>query len=367
MTQGYLYIIQDGDTIKSIGKKLALHDFEFVGYHNASCSPEEKIVKDRIPEHLEYLLLRSFPPNIQEEFRELVIERKRTLLSGTRLLLLPSKEPLYYGTNITIHNGEKQNAIKYTTKVLLIDRAQEGEYIFELSRTSKTFLNEEEVNDIAGELAIKAAKVLYPLQLIVDNTGKWIRIHNYKEIYDRWQKIKDAILKEYDGETVEQYLRLCERTLENEDVLFRSLSADLFLRAYFAGIYVDYSQAFSFTTEYGFPMLENANEVNYKTVQKLAKYLNRYDEILVQLDGGLNDARSKEDLKHGLPYPYYNSINNKSEKASGSFNAKYFLNSNSIIEYCYVCCSLELEKVKKVEVSIAQINEPSEYETVMEI
>ena len=49
---------------------------------------------------------------------------------------------------------------------------------FEIDRTSKLYLNEEEVNEIADLLAYRTSKVLYPLHISTDEHGQFEGVEN---------------------------------------------------------------------------------------------------------------------------------------------------------------------------------------------
>ena len=342
------YKIKEGDTLASISKLLGKPTLEVKNFHNIFCDHDNFIVLD-------------FPDNFKElfiypEYSEVDLNPipKVFFDGGSKLLFRPISKKTNFGVQYTMTSGEEINTIKFETSVYFKGKSQDNLNVFEIDRISKTFVNDEETSIIADELAEKVASVLYPLEIIVDENGKWQEVFNHEEIANRWPKIREKILEEYEGEWVENYLELSETSLLSQNNLTESLSKDWFLNAYFGGIYVNYNSKLICKKDENFPILPNISPANYEVKQKIEEYLDDYKLINIETIGVLSDVRSKSDFEGDFDFPYYSMLNPEEEKAVGKFRAKYFLKPNNHqIESMFLECSIDLEIPRKVEIVVS--------------
>ena len=341
------YRLKKGDTLSGVASILGKPVQEIKNFHNIFCEHEEVIVFD-FPETLQELFI--YPQYEDAELYNI----PRTPLDGSRLSLKPSEKSIDYGVMYTIHSGEEENTMKYEVRVSFLEKLEASAYLYRIERLSKTFINDDEANTIADELAEKAASVLYPLEVVVDENGKWQQVYNHHVILSRWEKVKDVILDEFEGEWVDKYLMFTERTLENEIGLNSSLSKDWFLNAYFSGVYANYTNQLKYESETLFNLLPSTTALSYKTEHKIEQYLDEDNLIAIEINGFLNDERCKADIEENNIMPYYSLLDPAEKKAEGKFRSKYFLNgSNKTIETLYVDCSIDLAVPKRVEIVVS--------------
>lgn len=342
------YTLKKGDTLKSISIILEKSSHEVKNFHNIFCESDEYIGIE-------------FPKNLLELYiypeyneKELSLIPKVTFEKPFELALKPLQNKVNYGVMYTITSGEEVNTIKFETSVLFKGITESKEYIFEIDRISKTFVNDEETSTIADELAEKTSKVLYPLELIVAKDGKWSGINNYKEIKKRWEKVKEKIHDEYEGEWVEKYLLLNEQTLEEEGNVVNALKKDWFLSSFFNGIYVYYTPKFIFENNITFPILTSCEAINYKVNQKISEFLDESNLIKIEQNGIVVEERSKSDLRNESSIAYYGALYPNEDMAEGNFRSLYFLNGKTnTIESLFIECSIQLEIEKKVQVVVS--------------
>ncbi|WP_296145339.1 hypothetical protein [uncultured Flavobacterium sp.] len=343
------YKIKEGDSLESISKILGKPTLEVKNFHNIFCDHDNFIVLD-FPKDLKELF-------IYPEYNEvdLYVIPEVFFNAGNKLLFIPIQQKINYGVEYKVVKGEEINTMKFETSIYFKGKIDNQKSVFEVDRISKTFINNEETSTIADELAEKVASVIYPLQIIVDEEGKWDSVYNFNEINNRWEKVKEKILGEYEGEWVEKYLDLNEKTLQSEEKLNEALSKDWFLNAYFNGIYVHYTKYLS-KRNVAFPLLINCKAPVYATEQKIEKYIDDYKLINIEQQGILNDERAKADFEENLDYQYHAMLNPEAEKATGNFRAKYFLDSKTnLVESMFFECSIDLEIPRKVEIVISII------------
>ncbi|WP_130736584.1 LysM peptidoglycan-binding domain-containing protein [Flavobacterium sp. J27] len=342
------YTIKKADTLESISKKLGKSIHEIKNFHNVFSSPDDYIGVD-LPKTLKELFIY---PEFHEE--ELIRIPKVTFDAAYKIEIKPFQEKLLYGVEYIIKNGVEEHSIKFEICISCKERTVENDFVFTIDRTTNTFINEEEVNTIADELAVKTSSVLYPLEVIVSKDGEWTGIANYEDIYKRWESIKENILKEYGGEWVEKYLSLNESVLESESNVVTSLKKDWFLKSYFNTIYVYYSHKFRFITNADFPILPNCKPVRYEIEQKINEFIEQNNLIRIEQNGELKEERSKSDLQNELNVPYYGVLYPNQNMAKGTYRSVYFLNATSKwIESLFLECSIELELEKKIQIVVS--------------
>lgn len=342
--------INQGDKLEILSQKLGLKIDEMIGFHNIFAKEDDFIMYD-LPKHLEELYVY---PYIYDNIKDTRL--KVQLAPNHKLAHLPKKGMLNYGVMYFITSGEEEISMKYEISVSYLKKDTIGLY-FEIDKISPTYINDEEANTIADEVAEKVSATLYPLTVIVDEDGKWFGIANFKEIKNRWEKVKDTIYNDFEGSWITDYIQECENNLTDENTFLFSLKDNWFLNAYFGGIYIYYRNSFSFDKSVAFPVLTEIADLQYTAKYNLQELLNEEDIIKIDVAGFLDDARSKEDFENKLNFPYQSLENQNTNKATGNYNAKYYLNTiTQSIKSMMVECTINLDVPQKIKIIIASIN-----------
>ncbi|MCS3870945.1 hypothetical protein J3D55_003861 [Chryseobacterium ginsenosidimutans] len=340
------HIVQKNETLKSVASLYNLSWDALKSFHNNNCGVKDMILIDLTGQK------ELFIP------RTAVIDKNKLVSfgQGNKLIFQPENSFCKYGVVINIENGDHKNELKYETSVRWL-KSENKLHFFEIDRTSNLYLNEEEVNEIADLLAYKTSKVLYPLQVSVDEKGKFNDIENFSVFKERWESVKREVYKEYDGETVDEYCLKIEKTLSEPDTLSLVLKNDYFLRTLFFGIYQSFGQSFKIEGIKTFPIVNNAVEPNYQIELEIDPLKDEYDLTNIEGNGTLYDERSAYDFINKAPFSFIieeNPVMNK----NGSFRIQYYLNGKtSLPESLYLECDIELEKKKKISVVIATLED----------
>ncbi|OBW39365.1 hypothetical protein AB670_04299 [Chryseobacterium sp. MOF25P] len=339
------HIIQPGETVKSIANLYDLTEESLKFFHNNHCKVEDNILI-HLTKQKELFLPRTA-----------VIDKNKLvkLGHGNKLVFQPENSFLEYGVLITIENNEKKNEIKYNASVRWI-KYENGFHFFEIDRISNLFLNDEEVNEIADLLAYKTSQVLYPMQISVDQQGKFNTIENTDVFKKRWSDIKDEVYKEFEGEIVDEYCQKIEKILYEPSSLFIFIKNDYFIRTLFFGIYQKFNQDYLIEMTETFPVINNTIEPSFKIEVEINPLKDDYDLINISGNGKLYDERSRSDFINGSPFsliieddPVMND--------DGNFRLQYFLNGESqLSESLYLECDINLESKKKISIVVAVIN-----------
>lgn len=340
------HIIKPGETIKSIANFYGLSEESLKFFHNNHCKVEDSILIN-FTQQKELFLPRTA-----------VIDKNKLIKfgHGNSLVFQPENSSLRYSTIITIANDEHKNELKYDVSVRWI-KYESGFHFFEIDRISNLFLNEEEVNEIADLLAYKTSKVLYPMQISVDQQGQFNNIENADVFKERWNDVKDEVYKEFEGDIVDEYCQKIEAVLDEPNSLFIFIKNDYFIRTLFFGIYQKFDQDYQNEMTKTFPVINNAVEPNYKIEVEIDPLKDDYDLINIVGNGKLYDERSRYDFINGAPFSLIIE-DNPVMNDDGNFSLQYYLNGETQLpESLYLECDINTEKRKKISVVIAVITD----------
>lgn len=258
--------------------------------------------------------------------------------------LYNTKRKVYYGVMYTMCAKELTNTIKYEMSVQCLGEEIDNHFLFQLEKTSKTFINDEEVNEIADELADKIARTIFPLVLLVNKKGEWKDVFNADEIKNRWQTNKAKILEEYQGEFVEQYLALAGAKLETKEQLKKTLQKDFFLCAYFRPIFSNLASKQHSQIKYKFPLLPNAESVTYLIQQKNYPETDALGLIRIDQNGTLYNEKQQNATQQEAP------------KKEGYYKSTYYLNAEDLhIDAAIIESCLQTDMETKVQILISAI------------
>ncbi|MBE8725694.1 LysM peptidoglycan-binding domain-containing protein [Flavobacterium hungaricum] len=351
------YKIKKGDTLFSVAQDLGIEPYLLRSYHNRFVPSTKDLIEADFPHHLEYLILEPQKAALTDEEKE----QNRTKINtkgSFKLSLDNSHINKSYSVLYSIEKGKNVYDIKQEFNVKWRAKNEDGYSFFEVSRIGDLYINDTQASTMATEIAEKASAALYPLLVVVDQSGKWVYINNFNQIEERWIETKKQIQKYYKGEMVEKYFSIYDRNLEDSDSLYISLSRDWFLNAFFNEIHIEYPSSLSIQKEQEFPFLAKNDNLNFKVELKVDEYLDIDNFLVIDVNGKLNDHRTKTDLEKdlGLAVKEYSE-----EKTTGNYRAKYFLNpQNHMPEVVFISCDLALETPQKFSVTISNKDDQRE-------
>ena len=259
MEKKYLkYQITNTDNLNIISEKLGISITELVGFHNVHCKNNDSIGSG-LPKHLTEIF-------VYPHIREIKKEKYPTASfeEGYVLKCKPNFKKQNFGVQYKIENNNGTTNMSFEVS-LQCKQEKSGHFLYEFIK-KEVYINYEETDLMADQLAEKTAHVLYPLQIIINPNGQLISIHNFATIKKRWIDTKNELKEYYVGEWSDKYLELTEKTLENEDTLFNAISNDWFLKSYFNGLYVNYTPSFKIKTTVNFPIVFE-HSLNFVTEQ----------------------------------------------------------------------------------------------------
>lgn len=347
------YKIKKDDTPESVAQELGMTLYELWSYHNRYC-PLKDCIGPVFPGHLKFLILQS-----QEEKQEIEKHREPIQFSTKefKLPFLPSRLNKKYLAMYTIENGSEKTTIKEEITVKWLTTDLNGYSLIEINRTA-LYVNDDESKSISDELAEKTAKIFYPLKVVVNSNGKCVDIYNCNEIRERWDRVKKEVLKEFQGEAVEERLKAYEFKLRDNDIISESFMKDWFLRAFFNGLNIEYLETLTIEKIVEFPISQKIGELQFRVQQTIFPTVDQYNLVNITQKGFLTDNRSKDDFENNLLFPY-DSLNEKQcEKVEGTYEAYYFLDPNkNTIDSLFLQCEIKLDIPQKITITISDLED----------
>ncbi|MGH1518361.1 hypothetical protein [Chryseobacterium sp. JK1] len=338
------HIIQKGETLKTISALYNLDIGALKLFHNNLCPVKDMIL-------IELTVQKEiFIPRTAVADKNLLVKFGR----GNSLIFQPYHSFYKYGVIINIETGDHHNELKYEVSVRWV-KHENNLHFFEIDRISNLYLNEEEINEIADMLAYKTSKVLYPLQISVNESGKFNGIENLSVFKERWPSVKDEVYKEFDGETVDEYCQKIEQIIEEPDAIDLYLKNDYLIRTLFLGIYQSFGPDFQIEREETFPIVNNPIEPHYKIQIEVDPLKNEYHLVNIEGKGKLYEERTTHDFISRSPFSLIIE-ENPTMNENGDFRIQYYLNGKTLLpESLYLECSIMLKEKKKISVAIAAI------------
>ncbi len=336
-----LHTIQSKETVTSIAKLYDMKKEDLIFFHNNHCLAKDTILIEITTQKELYIP------------RTAVVEKQKLVnFKNYSLIFNPTDFQQNYGVRIEIEKENTVQELKYETSVKWI-KTEDDLHYFEIDRLTTIFLNEEEVNNIADLLAYKTSKVLYPLYVSVDKTGRLEQVENIPIYHSRWEKIKEDVYKEFEGEVVDNYLNQIENILSTEtELLSYLIKNDFFIRTLFFGIYQNFGSKYHIKGNSTFPIIKNSNEPNYSISLEIDPIIDEYDMIWIDGNGKLKEERTIDDFINQSPISENDDVIND----NGSIRLRYYLNNQTKwIESAFLECSILTNNLKKVSISISKL------------
>lgn len=352
-----IYKIQDGDTPQSVADKLEIELYDLRSYHNFNCIEDRDVINAYLPNHLKFILLKPLKFKANGEIEDKPLEYIRFSTKDYQLPFDPSGENNYLAV-YTVENGDIKQSIKEELSVKWLATDINKYSFFEIDRISKVYIDQKEADCIADEIAEKTGRIFYPLQIVVNEKGKWIDIHNYDIIQERWYKTKPKILEEYEGEEIEECLSRFEIKLEDKDAFLESFSFNWFLRAFFNGINIEYKDQLVVEKNIFFPISNTFGDTRFLVKQEISPTLDNYNLVNITQKGILSDPRTKQDFENETDFPYDTLLEENPEKAQGQYNSYYFLNPRTyLVDSLFLECSIKLDIPIKTTITISNLED----------
>lgn len=212
--------ISFGTTLEELAKYFDLSIAQLKWYHNLHCPSEDRIEQE-IAQHTQII----FVPPIDKDVREIIF-RSFSEHSSKNSLDSPASAKDYGVVQTVFVNGEEQVKMHYEIKVT----QQKSQVV--ITRKS-VYINDQKPDTIIEQLADEIGRILYPLEMMIDEKGTLISILNQQQILDKWLKLKPKLQQYYQGDEAENLLENVQNRIRSKSRLLQDIQSELFFQMYF--------------------------------------------------------------------------------------------------------------------------------------
>lgn len=212
--------ISSGTTLEELAKYFDLSIAQLKWYHNLHCPSEDRIEQE-IAQHTQII----FVPPIDKDVREIIF-RSFSEHSSKNSLDSPASAKDYGVVQTVFVNGEEQVKMHYEIKVT----QQKSQVV--ITRKS-VYINDQKPDTIVEQLADEIGRILYPLEMTLDETGALTSILNQQQILDKWLKLKPKLQRYYQGDEAERLLENVQNRIRSKSRLLQDIQSELFFQMYF--------------------------------------------------------------------------------------------------------------------------------------
>lgn len=303
--------ISKGTTLENLADFFNLTKEQLKRYHNIYCPLEDLIGYD-IPEHVTIIYV---PPQ-DNEIREKIFNPNGGNFIGYRHKNTLDNKKSYHKKYGVIqkffHNDEEKLNIHYETEI------KKKDLRVEISR-HPVYINRQTPELMVEQIADKIGSILYPLELEINENGTIKDIFNFKEIHDRWKKLKPDLKDYYRGQIAEDFILKVETQLKRRKTL-QKISGNIFYLLFFLPLYGTFDKEKQYTFSLGIPFWDKNQRTLFEITLLVDEEISETHKFIIKAKGKRIDEENT-------------SINKKKNlKADGFFDFTYKLNSkdNSI-------------------------------------
>ncbi|WP_316826789.1 hypothetical protein [Pedobacter miscanthi] len=200
----------------------------------------------------------------------------------------PIGHKMDYGLRLELYLDEKIHEIKYELQVVRIKNTIENFTCFTINRISPVYINENEPDLLADQLAYKVGGIFYPMNVVLDAEGKVAEIQNLDDVQHRWKKVKEDIQHTFEGAVLDEYVERMEKNINDPFILNLAIKdQDWFLNAFFLPVYKNYNLNDQPRSSLYFPILPFRN-VNYSSSFVLDPQYNDSGMIEINVKGEID-------------------------------------------------------------------------------
>lgn len=281
MKKDYIkFNIRGNITLTSIANRIGIAPEELKKFHNASCQKQEKIYFDNL-RGLKFVLI---PTNYKTPEEEVF------LLELVRLSNQYSKDFLFKNYSV-IETYEKPNeedlSIRYSIHIDFPEK--ENSSLLNISQTDFINRNEKPSGKMT-ELSMLCMESLYPLPILISDSGKMLGIHHHKHLVEKFEKKRNDIEIFFISDASNRYLDLFYENLSDEDFFFNHLKSTLLYQTIFPDMKwfrknKNWTESF-FIHQNSFPV----------TCSFEVDYYHSDDNIEISIDGEISESISLQEV-----------------------------------------------------------------------
>ena len=323
----YFYIVKPGETLDSISQDLMLENSQYLKeYHNQRCS-----FLDIIPENGKLRLLQKLCiPDTEEilNLNSLIQERGESvykqLPNGKLFFNAEAVSGKYRVIQTESDDGIQKSEYAYSIHFHYLKEEENRHYIhFSMSDFTK---DGGELEQKINSLASAFVKIIYPITLMIERSGKLVAAETHKEIQHIINEI-EALKNYHKGKYASMHIDQMKDKMADLKVIYKSLKNILPIQLLFGSFYQAHYNPQNSTDPYTeeFSWLAPASPIRMEVINQIISE-EKSNRIEVLQTGKSVDYRTVEELfDSGREYNPSETIHSKSLAANHS--AIYTLNA----------------------------------------
>ncbi|OKS86985.1 hypothetical protein [Mucilaginibacter polytrichastri] len=226
-----------------------------------------------------------------------------------------------YGVSIALGAENQSNNFHYEIS-LGYTQLTGNQYLVEITK-ERVYINDKPAEQMIDEFAEKCGNILYPVKVLTNTRGEFIKVANYEEIKQRWNKEKESLSKYYEGDLAGDLITGMDRAVNNERHINQVIKNDWFFSLYFSPLYNINNNPNSNAGEIALPMLAYTQPLIFSITQTKDTSPTESKTFEIQQQGICTDARSAEDLLKGLANPVSGAFSDIHTPVEGAVELNY--------------------------------------------
>jgi len=246
------------------------------------------------------------------------------------LRLNASKFNRTYGVSLIIGAEKQLQNFHYEIR-LSYTLLNDQQYIVEINK-ERVYVNDKPAEQMVDEFAEKCGNTLYPLKVLTDVNGTFIKIVNYNQLQERWYDNRKKLQEYYTGDMVDNLLFAMDKAMSNESHINKVIKSDWFFSLYFTPLYIINNNADGNEGELKLPLIAYTDPLKFDISQSIDATPTESKTFEIKQLGTCSDNRSAEDLLKGLSAPLSGVLNDVHTTVNGTAELTYklYLNDHTI-------------------------------------
>jgi hypothetical protein len=246
------------------------------------------------------------------------------------LRLNASKLNRTYGVSLVIGADDQLQNFHYEIQ-LSYTPLNDQQYVVEINK-ERVYVNDKPAEQMVDEFAEKCGNTLYPLKVLTDVNGKFIKIVNYNQLQERWHNNRKKLQEYYTGNVVDNLLAAMDKAMSNELHVNKVIKSDWFFSLYFTPLYTINNKPDGNEGELKLPLIAYTAPLKFNISQSIDATPTESKTFEVKQLGTCSDSRSAEDLLKGLSAPLSGVLHDVHTAVKGTAELKYklYLNDHTI-------------------------------------
>lgn len=217
-------------------------------------------------------------------------------------------KPRKYGVSIKYFGGDNEKPTKRIDyKVIAEVKIEQGIGTISINK-EEVFFNQAEPDYFHEILGAAISRSIYPVKVFYNEKGVASKeIINHKEISERWEKEKYAILEKHGSKALDDFFQVVEEKMQHKERLEESLHHDWFWNLFFHPILINYGEKRSVENYLYLPVIPYQTPLRFSGVQTIEKIPTDYHSFKVNFESNELPApkyfypkNSPEELKYWL-------------------------------------------------------------------